>query len=65
MARSSRVHQWQSAESFQDEFAGVTFDIVRDDDKQSAAAYRDGELQPALTSFWYAFHPDTEVYTNK
>jgi hypothetical protein len=52
---------------FVDEFQGQSFE-VRYDKKNKTARIVDenGDEQPTLISFWfawYAFHPDTEIYT--
>lgn len=50
---------------FVDELAGESFTITWDEANRSATMIRDGEVQPTVTAFWfawYAFHTDTEVF---
>ncbi len=53
--------------SFMDEFQGQTFEVQFDKRNDTARVVgEDGEEWPTLISFWfawYAFHPDTEIYT--
>ncbi|MES9858507.1 MAG: DUF3179 domain-containing protein [Sedimenticola sp.] len=51
----------------EDHFIGKQFSIQYDDEHRSGRVFRsDGVEVPTITSFWfawYAFHPETEVYT--
>lgn len=53
---------------FSDEFRGRRFDVLFDKEHQTARIVdANGEETPTTIAFWfawYAFHPDTEVYTN-
>jgi hypothetical protein len=51
---------------FQDELSGIDFEIRWHSESRSAEMFADDAVQPSLTAFWfawYAFHPDTEVFT--
>jgi len=52
---------------FTDEFQGTELEIRYDEQNQAAAVYKgDGQEIPAVQAFWfawYAFHPETEVWT--
>lgn len=53
--------------TFTDEFRGVELEIRYDEPNQTAAVYsHDGREIPTVLAFWfawYAFHPNTEVWT--
>lgn len=55
------------AGEFSDEFQGRSVTVFYDDENQSARIVdADGQEIPTLIAFWfawYAFHPDTEIYT--
>jgi hypothetical protein len=60
----------KSPKVFVDEFQGRSFEVQYDKRNETARIVgkddNDGEEWPTLISFWfawYAFHPDTEVYT--
>jgi len=52
---------------FQDEYQGQQFEVDYDEQNQTARILdADGNELPTLMAFWfawYAFHPDTEIYT--
>jgi hypothetical protein len=52
---------------FTDEFQGEKFQIHYDDENRSARIFdEDGSEMPSMTAYWfawYAFHPDTTIYT--
>jgi hypothetical protein len=52
---------------FVDEFQGQSFEVQYDKKNKTARIVdENGDEQPTLISFWfawYAFHPDTEIYT--
>ncbi len=52
---------------FTDEFQGEQYEVYYDDRNQTARILdASGNELPALIAFWfawYAFHPDTEIYT--
>jgi len=54
-------------EQFIDEFQGRQFEVIFDNKNQTARIVDpDGDELPTLLAFWfawYAFHPDTEIYT--
>lgn len=54
---------------FKDEYQGQQFEVYYDGRNQTARILdADGNELPTLMSFWfawYAFHPDTEIYTAK
>lgn len=56
-----------SPQGFMDEFQGKSFEVQYDDKNQTARIVgENGDEWPTLISFWfawYAFHPDTEIYT--
>jgi hypothetical protein len=56
-----------SQATFRDEFQGQSFEVRYDKKNETASIFgQDGEEWPTLISFWfawYAFHPDTEIYT--
>ena len=56
-----------SPAAFMDEIQGQSFEVRYDENNETASVVgEDGEEWPALISFWfawYAFHPDTEIYT--
>ena len=57
----------KSPQGFMDEFQGKSFEVQYDDKNQTARIVgENGDEWPTLISFWfawYAFHPDTEIYT--
>jgi hypothetical protein len=60
----------KSPKVFVDEFQGRSFEVQYDKRNETARIVgkddNDGEEWPTLISFWfawYAFHPDTEIYT--
>jgi hypothetical protein len=57
----------KSPATFADEFQGQNFEVQYDKKNDTARIVGpDGEEWPTLISFWfawYAFHPDTEIYT--
>ncbi len=57
----------KGATEFSDEFQGQKFDVIYDHENLSARIVdSDGQEIPTLLAFWfawYAFHPDTEIYT--
>ncbi len=57
----------KSPAAFMDEFQGQGFEVQYDrKNETSRVVGEDGEERPTLISFWfawYAFHPDTEIYT--
>jgi hypothetical protein len=54
--------------TFTDEFQGQSFEVRYDKKNETAMIVdKDGNERPTLISFWfawYAFHPDTEIYTD-
>jgi hypothetical protein len=55
----------QGKAQFTDELAGEVITINWDQANRSATLTREGEVQPTVTAFWfawYAFHTDTEVF---
>jgi len=58
-----------SARKFADQFQGQQIEVVYDDHNQTARILdASGNEIPTLIAFWfawYAFHPDTEIYTAK
>ena len=52
---------------FTNEFQGAQFEVYYDDRNQTARILdASGNELPTLIAFWfawYAFHPDTEIYT--
>ncbi len=54
-------------EQFTDEFQGRRFEVIYDKKNQTARIVDpEGNELPTLLAFWfawYAFHPDTEIYT--
>lgn len=57
----------KSPQEFVDEFQGQSFEVQYDRKNKSARIVsEDGDECPTLISYWfawYAFHPDTEIYT--
>jgi hypothetical protein len=57
----------KSPQKFVDEFQGQSFEVRYDKKNQTARIVgEDGDEWPTLISFWfawYAFHPDTDIYT--
>jgi hypothetical protein len=57
----------KSPREFVDEFQGHTVEVQYDDKNQTASIVGDnGDEWPTLISFWfawYAFHPNTEIFT--
>ncbi len=55
-----------SSSQIQDQLSGESFTVIWDEANQSASIVRDGLLQPSITAFWfawYAFHPETLIFT--
>ena len=59
----------KSPEQFTDEFEGRLFEVIYDKKNQTARIVDpEGNELPTLLAFWfawYAFHPDTDIYTAK
>jgi hypothetical protein len=57
----------KSPREFVDEFQGHTFEVQYDDENKTASIVgENGDELPTLISFWfawYAFHPNTEIFT--
>jgi hypothetical protein len=56
----------RSPERFQDEFEGMSFDVIYDKKNKTARIVDENNQEvPTTLAFWfawYAFHPDTDVY---